>query len=91
MMTVEKTATFTVRDLKAIVVECPERKTQIIIPLGGDVKVDESLYCPRCKQDGEQIIWTAAADSRDKRLVAALIGASGRTRSAVRMIAGIED
>ena len=60
-MTIEHTATFSVGDLKAFGVEGATCHTLSVIPLGGDVKVDESLYCPRCKQDGNQILWTAEA------------------------------
>ena len=92
-MTIEKTATFTVHDLKAFGIECPQCKTIIVIPLlckKGDVVVDESLYCPRCKQDGDQIIWTANASDPDKKLAAALVAVRQQSRTQVRMIAPVE-
>ena len=88
-MTIEQTATFSVSDLKAFGVECPTCRTLIVIPLGGDVKVDESLYCPRCKQDGTQMLWSAGASDADKKLAAALIEVSKQTKTKVRMMAAL--
>ena len=88
-MTIEQTATFSVSDLKAFGVECSTCHTMIVIPLGGDVKVDESLYCPRCKQDGSEILWTAEASDADKKLAAALIDVSKQTKTKIRMMAAL--
>ncbi len=88
-MTIEHLATFSVSDLNSFGVECPDCHTLIVIPLGGDVKVDESLYCPRCKQDGRQMLWSAEASDADKKLAAALIQVSKQSRTQIRMIAAL--
>ena len=88
-MTIEHTATFSVHDLAAFGIECPTCRTLIVVPLSGDVKTDESLYCPRCKQDGTQILWSPHASDPDKRLAAALIQVSQQTKTQIRMMAAL--
>ena len=53
------------------------------------VKVDESLYCPRCKQDGGQMLWSEKAEDADKKLAAALMEVSKQTKTKVRMMAAL--
>ena len=92
-MTIEKAVTFGIRDLSSIGIECPECRTLIVIPLQNEkgATVDESLYCPPCRQDGTEVIWTANAETYDKRLAAALIEASQHGNgSRVRMTLEME-
>ena len=48
------------------------------------------MYCPRCKQDGTQILWTEEAQDAAKKLAAALLEVSRQTKTKVRMMAALE-
>ncbi len=54
------------------------------------VKTEIPVYCPRCKQDGTQILWTEEAQDAAKKLAAALLEVSRQTKTKVRMMAALE-
>ena len=82
-MTIERIASFSVRDLRAVTVTCAECKAVVRLPIERGYNLGD-LHCPRCPQDGSSILWTGTAHAHFERdLVVALFEAAGNSHSTV--------